>query len=266
MSQTTIVFPEGASSSPGFNRFDSLPTVATLKKRYLHGVDFKANDGTELTSKAFQFYISEAISWLEHELETTIVPTQYTETHDYRAEEYEAWSFIQLRRKPIISVDEVQFRLQKDSAFTSIPDDWIRLESHVGQIQIAPTSGGLSSINFSQSAFLPRLMMITPDWPSFFRIVYTAGFERDKIPAIISHVIGMKAAIQALNIAGELILGAGIASQSLSIDGLSQSIGSTASASYSGYGARIELYENDIKTAMQTLRRYYGKTFKSVIV
>lgn len=265
MAQSTIVFPENAVSSPGFDRFDNIPTVKILKQRYLHGVDFGDNNGKPLSNQAFEFYIKQAISYVEHQLEITIVPTQYTETHDYRAEEYEAWSFIQLKRKPVISVDSLQFRLEKDSSFMEIPTSWVRLENHPGQIQIAPTSGGLSSINYGQNTFLPRLVVFNPDWPSFFRVTYTAGFERDRIPAILTHLIGMLAAIQALNIAGELILGAGIANQSLSIDGLSQTIGSTASASYSGYGARIELYAKDIADAVKTLRRYYAKNIKSVI-
>ncbi len=266
MAVSSIVFPENAISVPGFDRYDNIPTVKVLKERYLHGVDFKDNNGKELPRASFEFYIKSAISYIEHQLEFTIVPTQYQETHDYRSEEYQAWSFIQLKRKPVITVDSLQYRIDGNSAFLEVPDEWIRLEGHPGQIQIAPTSGSISSINIGQDAFLPRLVFTNTDWPSFFKITYTAGFERNKVPAAISHLVGMLAAIQALNIAGELILGAGIATQSLSIDGLSQSIGSTASASYSGYGARIALYAKDIDMIVKALRRYYGKSIKTVVV
>ena len=266
MAVSSIVFPEIASGSPGFNRYDNIPTVKILKERYLHGVNFQDDHGEELKNSAFQYYIKQAISFLEHQLEITIVPTEYTEEHDYRSEEYEAWSFIQLRRKPVISVSSVEFRLNTEGTFVEVPTSWIRMQNHPGQLQIVPTSGGLSSINIGNTTFLPRTTIFNTEWPSFFKVTYTAGFERNKIPALITHVIGMKAAVQALNIAGELILGAGIASQSLGIDGLSQSVGSTAPASYSGYGARIELYEDDIKKAMEVLKKYYGKGVKIVVV
>jgi hypothetical protein len=60
-----------------------------------------------------------------------------------------------------------------------------------------------------------------------------------------------------LNIAGDLIAGAGIATKSLSMDGLSQSISTTASATNAGYGARILQYNKHIEESMKTLKAYY---------
>lgn len=266
MSVESIVFPENATSSPGFSRYAPLPTIKSLKEDYLHGVDLTDGNGKPMKRTTLERYITNAISLIEHELEATVVPTQYAETHDYRADEYEAWGFIQLKRKPVISVDSVQFRIEKDAAFMDVPDSWIRLENHPGQLQISPTSGGLSSINIGQGTFLPRLLISTPDWPAFFRITYTAGFEHGKMPAAISNLAGLLASIQALLVAGDLILGAGINSESLSIDGLAQSVGSTASGENSAYGARIKKYGEQITHLMKVLRRYYGKSIKSVIV
>jgi hypothetical protein len=67
----------------------------------------------------------------------------------------------------------------------------------------------------------------------------------------------MKASMGALNIAGDLIAGAGIATKSLSMDGLSQSISTTASATNAGYGARILQYNKEIDERMKNLRNYY---------
>ena len=61
--------------------------------------------------------------------------------------------------------------------------------------------------------------------------------------------ISMLAATQALIVGGNLVVGAGIASESLSIDGLSQTINTTASAENSAYSATIKEYE----------RKLYGK-------
>ena len=70
--------------------------------------------------------------------------------------------------------------------------------------------------------------------------------------------IGKTAAINIFHIAGDLILGAGIASFSLGVDGLSQSISSTSSATNAGYGARILGYQDDIKKMMPILQAKYG--------
>lgn len=53
--------------------------------------------------------------------------------------------------------------------------------------------------------------------------------------------IGIQAALTPLAVAGDLALGAGIAAISKSMDGLSESVQSTASAMYSAYSARIKI-------------------------
>ena len=68
----------------------------------------------------------------------------------------------------------------------------------------------------------------------------------------------MKAAMRVLDVAGDLIAGAGIANKSLSIDGLSQSIGTTSSATNAGYGARILSYKSELKERMGNLKNYYS--------
>lgn len=69
----------------------------------------------------------------------------------------------------------------------------------------------------------------------------------DEYQTPIRDTIGKLAAIHALDIAGDLLIGAGIASRSLSMDSLSESIDTTQSAMYAGYSARIiERYLKDL--------------------
>jgi len=77
------------------------------------------------------------------------------------------------------------------------------------------------------------------------------------VPEDILHAIGYLAAMLPLDIAGDLIIGAGIASSSISVDGLSQSIGSTSSATNSGYGARILSFSKQLKAMLPRLRAQY---------
>ena len=78
-----------------------------------------------------------------------------------------------------------------------------------------------------------------------------------KIPSDIRMVLGALSGIHALNVAGDLVAGAGVASKSTSVDALSQSIGTTASAMYSGYSARIGVLKKSVSAALPAIRRRY---------
>lgn len=77
------------------------------------------------------------------------------------------------------------------------------------------------------------------------------------VDPLIIKAVGLIAAIAPLDIAGDLIAGAGIANFSVGVDGLSQSIGTTASATSAGYGARIISFQNQLKALMPSLRAKY---------
>lgn len=88
----------------------------------------------------------------------------------------------------------------------------------------------------------------------------------DTLPADLKQAIAIKAStLLLLHIAGDLILGAGIASQSLGVDGLSQSINTTSSAMYSGYSARAESLDKQYKLVMSGLRAQYRVTQFGVV-
>ncbi len=67
----------------------------------------------------------------------------------------------------------------------------------------------------------------------------------------------MMASLYVLNPAGDLIAGAGIASKSIGIDALHQSINTTSSATNAGYGARIIQYQKDLKPLLKEIRSEY---------
>jgi len=79
------------------------------------------------------------------------------------------------------------------------------------------------------------------------------------VDPLVIRAVRLLSAMLPLNIAGDLLLGAGIASQSISIDGLSQAVASTASATSAGYGARLINFNSELKTVMKSLRAKYAK-------
>lgn len=238
----------------------SILTPAQLKARYLFGLDLTDDSGSPLSDSVFQFYILAAVRWFEHQLDIPILPTAFCDIQDYYRNDYNAYLFTQLDNYPLISVEEFRVQYPAGQTVVIFPTEWLRIDRAAGHIQIVPTAGTLSEINVGQGgAFLPIVFQGVDFLPGLFQIDYTAGFEAGKIPANILDIIGMFASLGPLHIFGDLIAGAGIANLSLSMDGLSQTIGTTASATNAGYGARVGNYLKQIKEQIPLLRRYYKR-------
>lgn len=238
----------------------SIITVAQLKQRYLFGLDLTNDAGEPLSDSVFQHYIVQAVRWFEHQLDIPLLPTTFTDYHDYYKNDYDSFLITQLDNAPVISVE--QFRVQYPSGQTVVvfPNEWLRVDRAAGHVRVVPTAGTLSEIQVGRGgAFLPLVMGGMDFVPDLFQITYVAGFEEGKIPANIVDLIGMFASLGPLNIFGDLIAGAGIATLSLSMDGLSQTVGTTASATNAGYGSRIIQYLKQIKEQIPLLKRYYKR-------
>jgi hypothetical protein len=87
----------------------------------------------------------------------------------------------------------------------------------------------------------------------------TFNWSVNDVDPLIVRAAQLLSAMLPLNVAGDLLLGAGIASQSISIDGLSQAVASTASATSAGYGARLINFNTELKSVMKSLRAKYSK-------
>lgn len=235
-------------------------TPDQLREFYLFGVNLQDDNGTEMSDDMMTHYINAAMRWLEAQIPGLLLqPTTITnETHDYYYDDYLKFGIIQTKYFPVTDVAayNVQFPLQ--TQVLTFDPTWLNVNSISGQINLIPSQGSLSAIIIGAGgSFLPLLYGGLDHVPDIIKITYTAGFPTDAVPENIMDIVGMKAALGPLNIAGDLIAGAGVASKSLSIDGISQSINTTASAMYTGYGAKMEYYQNKIKEEIANLRHYY---------
>lgn len=77
------------------------------------------------------------------------------------------------------------------------------------------------------------------------------------VDPLLIKAIAMMAAIAPLDIAGDLIAGAGVSQYSIGVDGLSQSVATTASATSAGYGARIISYQKQLQGTISALKAKY---------
>ena len=235
-------------------------TVAELKAHYLFGVDLTDDGGNPYPKSLFEGYLRDAIGWLERELDVRLQPTARTERQDLFARDFQEFEWIQLDHAPILAVDSVE-HLVGDNVIWTVPTSWLQVDNESGVIQVVPASGSGVSEAFllaSGSRYAGYSTLIHSRYPGFFRITYRHGFALGTIPAEIKHVIAMKASLGPLDIAGDLLLGAGIASLSVGIDGVHQSISSTSSATNAGYGARVKRYEAELKARLPGLKRKWA--------
>lgn len=235
-------------------------TPDDLRSLYLFGVNLQNDNGDSMPDAMMIHYVLAATRWIEAEIPGLLLsPKTITdESHDYYYDDYQKFGAIQTKYFPVTDVAAYNVAFPLQSAILKFDPTWLQVNSVSGQINLIPSSGSLSSIIIGAGgAFLPLLYGTVDHIPDIIKITYTAGFDANTIPANIKDIIGMKAALGPLNIAGDLIAGAGVASKSISIDGVSQSINTTASAMYTGYGAKMEYYQKEIKEQMIRLRRYY---------
>lgn len=262
-------------SNKVFKKVEPIIGVEELKKRYLFGITIEDEEGNELPKESFQQYIDNAVSMLEHYLDISITPViGEVEERDYRLNDYADWGYMQLNNFPVIALQKIELVYFKDKdgnaeTVQEYPQSWYRLQSHDGLIRLIPNARFPANLQVDQTGnYFPEVLrshMIPHAW----RITYDHGFEDGKIPVVLNQAIGLLAAIQALMVAGNLVIGAGIAAEMLSIDGLSQTIQTTQSAENSAYSATIKEYqrllfgsrEADPFALLNVLERYYkGET------
>jgi hypothetical protein len=242
-------------------------SVEQVKARYFFGIDDTNDAGTRLSDAVWEHYILTAIRTIERELDIPIIPTAFVERHDYYANDWHSITFIALDNYPVISVESFDVNYPSGQSVVSFPEEWWRVEYEVGHLQIVPTAGTLSNLLVGQGgSFLPAVFNGQQYLPQLFEIAYTAGFQENRVPRDIVDIIGMTASLGPFNLFGDLIAGAGIATLSLSLDGLSQSIGTTASATNAGFGSRIIQYAKQIKDQLPKLKQTYKRVGKMTVV
>ncbi len=232
-------------------------SVSELKTNYLFGLDLTNDQGVEYPDSLYEFYIRAAVSWIELKLDIPLRTKRIVEEeHDYFREDYDKFISLETDVFPILEVEEIKLVLPGEQVVQVFDPSWLHVLKEAGQINLVPGTGTAGSILLGASGAWIPLIYGNNRWiPRAFRVTYTAGFN--PIPEVLRDVVGKTASFGPLNIAGDLLGGAGIASQSVSIDGLSQNFNTTSSATSAGYGARLLQYSRELKEVLPTLRRQF---------
>ena len=246
----------------------SVISVQQLLDNYLFGIDLTDDNGTPIPNSTYVWYIKAAVAWLESRLDIAIVPTTIVdETQDWYKEDWYRDITIFLNRFPVQSVSRLELQLYPESTTIDFDTDWIRFRSPNGidgVLNVVPGSSAVSSVLFGVGSW-PLVATANKSFPLVFHIDYVAGFPEGQVPYDLRHAVGMIASFGPFNIAGDLLGGAGIASQSISLDGLSQSFNTTSSATNAGYGARLVQYNKELKAMLPQLYRAYHPVNMTVV-
>lgn len=242
-------------------------SVAELWELFLYGIKIQGREGSNFSDESMRFYLVAAQREIENYYNLKFIKQLADQTITYyRTDYWQTFPILQTNypvREPLSMIGMLNKMEQ-----IVYPQGWLFCEydTLMGQgkrrISVVPTGSstrGNAEIiltGITSQVGMQRFNMI----PDYWRIQYITGWDIDQMPMDLINVVGMVASFGPLGIAGDLILGsAGIASQSLSIDGLSQSISTTASATNAGYGARLIQYEKQIKETTGRLKLVYDQ-------
>lgn len=241
---------------------DLILSPEEIREIYMWGVQTRDQNGNEIPDSVVEFYIKAAQDEISHYLNLKLKKQVIEESLDFSGNDWRKWGYIKCTY-PVRCPLKLEGYLNTIKQIT-YPVEWLSTrkinnepELYHRNLYIVPAGTGVATSNaVAYSGIIPQLGLVDArSIPNYWTVRYVTGF--DEVPKDIVNVIGKMAAINVFHISGDLILGAGIASFSLGLDGLSQSISSTSSATNAGYGARIIGYGNDIKRQLPQLRDYY---------
>ena len=229
-----------------------LVTPEQLKNVYLTGLNITdPTTGEPLPDETYQTFINNAVAMLETELDLSITEVNgYVENRDYRINDYADFGYMQLNNYPIIEIEKMELTYLVDAnddpiVVFQIPDPWLRIQRHDGLLRLLPNNRVPGNLQVGATGFFPEILRVQ-NVPHVWRVTYSYGFKDGCIPTMINAVIAKLAAIQALIVGGNLIIGAGIAASSITVDGMSQMIQTTQSAENSAFSATIREYSQQV--------------------
>ena len=254
---------------------DLIITPPELRSEFIHGLILTDRFGNPYSDTNIASFIRQAQAKIEMVCDINILyrkiwagsatpsnPDDYDllePGYDYDYRDMNQWDFLKLRRRPLVKpVTDLQLVYPVALSVFRLPVEWIRTYQIAGQVQVVPTAGAINRIFLLPTGqWAPLVSWFLPGQiPQVHQVVYEVGlidengkrnrYLSSNVFDLVRHAVGLEAAIEVLGVTGDAIL-AGVASQSISGDGISESFSTTASATSSTYQARIESYRKDLQ-------------------
>jgi len=223
-------------------------------------------------------YIKRGICLFEADAQVTVTATLQRTKQPFDPALYDQFCYIEVPFKPIqkmikLSITSANYRgtrgehdqYPSGGDIFEIPMEWVEVSNaNRGRINVIPMQSAFSAIGITTSAPASGaailLILGMKNWmPAYWLVEFLAGFcsEDGSVPVIVNEAIGAKAAILALN---NLIPLFYIASQSLGIDSMSQSVSNNM---YMLLTQKREALEKDYATSLKRIKTIAGNTLFS---
>jgi len=168
---------------------------------------------------------------------------------------------IKLRRRPVREVLSAKFATPYvgTTLIDLMPYRMVK-KDFTGVIHFRPNRTPLKTLGWDQIWQTYLLAPYLRDMQDIFLIDYTTGYANaEEVPDELRYIIKKAAAITLMATYGDGKFAA-IASRSVSLNSVSESVGTTLSATSAAFGARILQYQKEIKTWLATNRQKYSRT------
>ena len=250
-------------------------TPATIKS-YMFGVRVvDPETGQELGDTFYEHVIDTSIAKAEKELDIAILPRLIkAEHHDFHQSDFNSFMYTHTYKRPIVQAEALKLEINGRPMY-NYPSNWWKVYSLAGHVEMYPTALMQTGIGFGYEQVFqgyPQLAGMPPSSgqtfaPQMVHVDYVAGMLPRKsrgynaeweCPADLEQLVIKYAMKEIFQIWGRLIIGAGIAGKTLSIDGISETIQTTQSAMYGGASADVRQIDEDIDKLLSALRAYFG--------
>jgi hypothetical protein len=259
------IYPEGVEDSAR-QRLEPLIGAQLLRSRHLFGAqlvprlpDPVTGKRIPMTDEQIQDIIDGAVEQAEIDCRIDIFPTQIKEKLPFDKNHYEAFGYMQTKRRPIASVERIAVTPANGLDVYVLPKEWLEMAYCVrGQLNIIPMTaafiqGGFVPTQSTGSAFFLSILGNRQWIPAYWQIDYTTGYPNGQVPRIINELVGTVAAMEILSM---LATGFLVASHSLSMDGLGQSVSTPGPQVYK---QRLDDLDSKRTKLIKRIRNRYGQ-------
>lgn len=239
-------------------------TSEEFKENYLWGLPL-SNPIThaKVTDDMLRLKIIAAQEFLEKYLDIKLFKQLMIESQDYHRAEFSSWGFVRTDYQ-VNECLSLEGRLNEHTQIT-YPKEWLTTKKSSDKtvrfphVYIIPNGMNNSTTKFLAVQYSQYFAFYGADYiPDYWQLKYCTGF--DEIPYEIINVIGKIASISILPVL-EMGIGGqgamfGLASQSLSLDGLSQSVSKANGGNI--FSQRLKQYGEELKIDLPMLKSMYS--------
>jgi len=235
-------------------------SASEFREQWMWGIPICSATGETLSDYTINQRILSAQKLVENLLGVKLFPQIMSENQDFEIEQFVNWSFVLTNWKVVSPISLTGNYNQQQILI--YPAEWLSVQRTNDNVAfnnlfIVPNGQNNVALNFLYVSFSALVINGLKRVPNFWLITYVTGFN--PIPADIIRLVGLMVSIDVLIMTEQGIAGKsmfGLASSSVSLDGLSQSASKINGGNI--FQSRIKSEQDQVNVLTQQLRNIYG--------